>query len=1185
TVYVTASVGRVVNRAVASTADEEPDLSNNAAEAGTDVLPTDLRVAIGSVATQVRPGETVTHTVSVNNVSVLPAENVTVDLDLGGTGVHVSDTAEVYGNGFTRTMVEGGVRWSRSVMPGPSGYSIDVVTRVPTGVPAGTPLVYTATVGAATADNDPSNNEAASDPVQVLLPDLWLTKRGPAELGPGAIATYTLQYGNRGAGDAPNTRVTDSLPVDFQYLGSFPAATEQGTDAVTWSVGLVPAAFQDIVRLWGRVGADVSVGSELTNRAEIASQFGDEDASDNVARTDSLVEAGPPAVIDLAVPDLLIVGGASGQVTAEVRDASSNLVTDGTAVVLDTTLGRLAKSHLRTSAGVVTTTLTSGPVPGTAVVSAMAGDVTEQAETLVVSGPPAEAAVTASTDAPTVGEDVVVEVAVTDSFGNRVTDGYPVSLEAARGVVEPAVALTSLGVASARWRNTLSGSDVLTATAGPVTVTQTLVFEPGDPHAVDLSIAPSAVGVGGEQALLRALVQDRFGNLVRDGTTVKFSATRGDVGPAQRVTAGGVAETTYLSGPEPVVDELAAVAGAANGMATVDVRPADLGISGRVDGPRGRARDSYTYPGESVTYTLAALNTDLGVASDVVLGVAFPAAWLNRTVVASRAVTATDEAAPGLLPPPQEGRAESYWQLPDLGPGDAVTLTITGDLGTDQEWGAFQTLFFRSAITSTTPEASVGDLDNTDQVAVHAADYFMGLELDSHASRVEPGGSLVYVLSFGNATAGNDGMVRITDTLPAFTSYDHWQAGQGTEVRQAGPFTSAARELVWEIDGEDAASGSVRLWLDIASDAPTQRVIVNSAVIGATVYDYDLSNNSAADGGVWLSGVNLVAGIDAADTAEPGEAITTLFEIANRAQRDTASDVVAVADPPAGLLLERTFPPALVLGDGRVMWRSEELAPGSVLNLSAIYSVPEEAVPGTVFTHEFEVTSAGSESYPGDNQRFATTRVVPGPAAEIIVGAEPVELVACGVDGAELVARVLDEHGNPVADGTEVEWRTDLGATDVAASVTSLGRARARLTAGMTPGTATVTAQSGQAVGRVVIEMVPGPPRVLSVTASPRVVGFGGRTTISAVVLDECSNRVSDGWPITFAADRGEFDDGGAMTTRDTVDGRVAARLLVGPVPGPLRVRAAHGLEWGETMVSVDTRPAGATVYLPHGWR
>ena len=91
----------------------------------------------------------------------------------------------------------------------------------------------------------------------------------------------------------------------------------------------------------------------------------------------------------------------------------------------------------------------------------------------------------------------------------------------------------------------------------------------------------------------------------------------------------------------------------------------------------------------------------------------------------------------------------------------------------------------------------------------------------------------------------------------------------------------------------------------------------------------------------------------------------------------------------------------------------------------------------------------------------------PGPPYSLTLTANPSRLAVR--QAANLEAVVRDAFGNRVADRTRVQFDTTLGALESQNAETREGAARTTLSAN-TPGTATVTAQAGQAIGTVIVE-------------------------------------------------------------------------------------------------------------------
>jgi uncharacterized repeat protein (TIGR01451 family) len=1178
-VPMSATVARVENVAVARASNDEPDLGDNTARRGSDLLPVDLRVSIAPTAAEVRPGEDFTHSVTVANVSALAAEDVVVDVTLATGTTFVTDTLSHAAPDFTRALTPGGVRWSLDRAAGPSSWTIDLVTRVKRNVAPGTVLAHVASVTARTLDNEPANNMRTSVGVPVVVPDLWLVKTGPAEIGAGGDVTYTLRYGNDGVGGAPGAGITDTLPAALAFVSSLPAATVLDTRTLRWDLGRVPVGAQDVIRVRARV--DARVGATVINTATIGAPAPDADGADNQNAARSTVVAGAPARVSIDAPAELVVGGGQGTIRVTVDDAVGNPVADGTAVVLDTSLGRLGSTNLRSTGGRVTTTLTAESRAGTAHVSARSGAITAAADVAFAPGDATTVTVALDPVVATAGQTVTVTIDVADSHGNPVRDGTVVAVAADRGQVTPGTATLVGGRAVVAWRATLAGAGAIRATVDAATGSAAATFRPGPVAIMAVAVTPGAIGVDGGAAEVRATVRDRFANGVADGTTVAFAATGGVLGARSVATRAGVAAVTYRAGERPGLFTVSATVGGVRADGSTEVRPADLGVSSRVVGPRGPSRTSKTYPGEHLTYAVTAHNHDLGTARHVYLGAALDDAFVVTSVDATLPVTPTTSPPPGLDPDSGEDQVARFWALPDLAPGEAITITLGGTLERSHDWTALQNLFFRSVITTTTAEASITDLAHTDLAAVYAADRFVSTALNNEASNVRPGGRLVYEILFGNNTAGDDGVMWITDTLPAGTTFDQWQPGFRSEFRPIGTMDASSRELTWAVDASAARTGSLRLWLDIDPDVPLQSVLENSVRIGGSVYDLNPDNDVATDGGVWMQGVNLATQVDAPEVVAPGDVLRYRVRLRNQAPVDPASDVVVEARPPVGLVLLRTDPPGLVQADGRVLWHEEWLAAGGESLLALDVQVPENATVGNLHVFAVDATSREPESQPGDNRAEHRTRVVPGEAGRVTVMAAETVLVACGAASTRITAEVRDRFGNPVADGTVVHWSSTGGTLQRFASETAGGTTSVTLAAARRPGTAQVTARAGSVSAVATVGMVPGPPKALAVAADPNIAARGARVMISVNVLDACGNTVADGWPIVLSAERGTFEGGTGVVTLRTTAGQVRVRLRVGETPGVLIVQAAFGTERGQTVVTVADRAPRAIIYLP----
>lgn len=162
----------------------------------------------------------------------------------------------------------------------------------------------------------------------------------------------------------------------------------------------------------------------------------------------------------------------------------------------------------------------------------------------------------------------------------------------------------------------------------------------------------------------------------------------------------------------------------------------------------------------------------------------------------------------------------------------------------------------------------------------------------------------------------------------------------------------------------------------------------------------------------------------------------------------------------------------------------------------------------------------------------------------IVLEANP---AAIGLGGqSQITALVRDQDGNPVRGDVEVLFFTDLGSIDRAARTSSNGLATATLTAGDTPGTATVRAVAGPNEAQI---GVPIGTQVGGITllAIPDSIPNDTDSEIElvAVVRDGNSDPI-EGAPVTFSTenDIGELDSQGAPVNTDG-RGEAVDRLTV----------------------------------------
>ncbi|MCX6030199.1 MAG: S8 family serine peptidase [Chloroflexi bacterium] len=194
----------------------------------------------------------------------------------------------------------------------------------------------------------------------------------------------------------------------------------------------------------------------------------------------------------------------------------------------------------------------------------------------------------------------------------------------------------------------------------------------------------------------------------------------------------------------------------------------------------------------------------------------------------------------------------------------------------------------------------------------------------------------------------------------------------------------------------------------------------------------------------------------------------------------------------------------------------------------------------------------------------------------LTLAADPTPLF---VDGppATITATFFDALGDPVPDGTVVQFTTTRGVLTPTVASTADGQASARLLPGTSPGPARVTATAGGVAGDVAIAIRPGAAVALTLTATPAelVAGYSQVAQLAGFVVDRYGNPVADGTSVAFTASLGIVSPATVTTTNG-----VAAASFVGElIAGTSAITATTGDAMGHVQVRVrPTAPVSLTL-------
>jgi large repetitive protein len=126
--------------------------------------------------------------------------------------------------------------------------------------------------------------------------------------------------------------------------------------------------------------------------------------------------------------------------------------------------------------------------------------------------------------------------------------------------------------------------------------------------------------------------------------------------------------------------------------------------------------------------------------------------------------------------------------------------------------------------------------------------------------------------------------------------------------------------------------------------------------------------------------------------------------------------------------------------------------------------------------------------------------------------------------------------GTPVQNGTVVSFTTTIGRIEPAEARTNNGQVRVRFMAGAQSGTATITAFSGGASGKIEgLKVGTAAAERVLVTATPQTLSPTGGTSVIQARVEDVTGAGLAGISVNFIADAGTLSAGSAVTDQDGV--------------------------------------------------
>jgi len=300
-----------------------------------------------------------------------------------------------------------------------------------------------------------------------------------------------------------------------------------------------------------------------------------------------------------ADPTSISVGGATSDITANVRDNWDIPVVDGTQVVFETSLGTIGSTVVTKTTtydpiqdkALATALLTSGIQSGTAYVTATVAYGTKSTTVEFVPGGLATFEFNLISSPQTAGTPFSITIWAKDAYGNVATSYTgPAALSDFLGSISPSVTgLFSGGSWTGSVTLTKAGTTWIIVQDGLIQQSSgVFTVNPGPPYSLSLNAVPDMVPPDGvSTSTLSAVVKDQWNNDVADGTTVNFGTTLGNLSAPSATTTSGVAQVT-LTGTTLGFATVSASSGSASDSDTVEftwVAPTATPTSTSTPGP------------------------------------------------------------------------------------------------------------------------------------------------------------------------------------------------------------------------------------------------------------------------------------------------------------------------------------------------------------------------------------------------------------------------------------------------------------------------------------------------------------------------------------------------------------------------------------------------------------------------
>lgn len=886
-------------------------------------------------------------------------------------------------------------------------------------------------------------------------------------------------------------------------------------------------------------------------------------AADVFSNVKEVLCKGVTIAITPTVDELVADGESSTMLTALVKETTSGKPLSGAQLYFGTDVGTVEGSAVTDGSGIARVRFTSpySDVDLTANVSVFYGPDLTASTRITLTAPPAMGSLSVSANPTTIyatpSQTSTITAQVMDINGNPVPDGTRVKFRIVSGPGQvDREAFTEDGMARATFTATSEAGDaVIEVSTGGLTEQITIHIIASPVGTVTVTAGSDSIPADGASGtLITALVKDKNGDTITDGTLVSFTTTAGTVSAATATTLNGEASvtltsSTYLgtavvtatcSGISATVS-VSFTAGPARDM-VVSANPDNLSADGvSTSTIRAKVTDIFNNPISGETVSFSAL---YGTISPV-----------TATTDANGIATVT-YTAPDTFPP---SGTDTVTGVSTNGTTSSTVITLIQAMVGSVTVTAGSSTLVADGSSSTVIIATVKDINNNPVPDGTAVSFTTTAGTVSSSTAATTNGMATVTLK----SSTNLGTATVTATSGGVS-------GSGTITFIAGPVATLTVTAI-----PDNLSAGITNTSTVTAKA---RDLHNNPVSGETITFTVVSGRlSAATATTDADGIATVTytapdavpawGTDTVTAASTngtsGSDTITILPIQVGSVTVTAADSTLVADGLSSTLI------TAAVKDTRGNNVPDGTAVSFAASAGALSSATATTTNGTAtvtLTSSTTLATAVVTATSGGMSGTVSVTFIAGPAASVSLVATPETLLADGSSTSTLRAEVLDQNMNRVADGEAISFviTSGTGTLSDSSAETVGGFATVTYTSSRTPGDVVIQAMAPNGISdTVTIALTDGEVATITLTASPATIPADGSSSsaISAALKDQGGNPVVQGTSVLFTTDLGTFANGAdtfPVTTPDD-SGEVTVSLIAGTEAGTANITAASG--------------------------